>query len=45
MGEGEETIVELADYIMKNNRPDDIKGIVYRDSSDGRIKTTEKRAR
>ncbi len=44
MGEGEETIVELADYIMKNNRPlDDIKGIVYRDSSDGRIKTTEKR--
>ncbi len=44
MGEGEETIVELADHKTKNNQNiDDIKGIVYRDSSDGKLKTTEKR--
>jgi anaerobic magnesium-protoporphyrin IX monomethyl ester cyclase len=44
MCEGEETIVELADHKTKNNQNiDDIKGIVYRDSSDGKLKTTEKR--
>jgi anaerobic magnesium-protoporphyrin IX monomethyl ester cyclase len=44
MGEGEETIVELADHAAKNNRDiEDIKGIVYRDSTNGKLKTTEKR--
>ena len=44
MGEGEETIVELTDYLNKNNQNiDDIKGIVYRDSNNGKLKTTEKR--
>ena len=44
MGEGEETIVELADNLTKNNQNiDDIKGIVYRDSNNGKLKTTEKR--
>ena len=44
MGEGEETIVELADHITKNNQNiDDIKGIVYRDTNNGKLKTTEKR--
>ena len=43
MGEGEETIVELADYMTKNNQDiNDIKGIVYRDSN-GKLKTTKKR--
>ena len=44
MGEGEETIVELADHAIKNN-PDinDIRGIVYRDPTNGKLKTTEKR--
>jgi anaerobic magnesium-protoporphyrin IX monomethyl ester cyclase len=44
MGEGEETIVELADLSTQNNQNiNDIKGIVYRDSSSGKLKTTEKR--
>ena len=45
MGEGEETMVELTDHSIKNNQNiADIKGIVYRDSSSGKLKTTEKRS-
>ena len=45
MGEGEETIVDLADHSTLNNQNiADIKGIVYRDSenknTDNRKKTT-----
>ena len=44
MGEGEETIVELADHATKNYHDiNDIKGIVYRDSTNGKLKTTERR--
>jgi anaerobic magnesium-protoporphyrin IX monomethyl ester cyclase len=44
MGEGEETIVELAEYATLNNQNlNDVKGIVYRDSDKNKILTTEKR--
>ena len=38
MGEGEGTIIDLADHVTKNNRDiDDIKGIVYRNSTSGKL--------
>ena len=44
MGEGEETIVELADHSTENiGNIENIKGIVYRDSNSEKLKTTEQR--
>jgi len=43
IGEGEQTIIELADAIQHGKKVDQIKGIIYRDSS-GKIVKTDKRS-
>jgi len=44
IGEGEETMVDLADHATQNIEDiNDVNGIVYRDLKDGNLRTTEKR--
>ena len=44
IGEGEETMVDLADHATQNIEDiNDVNGIVYRDLNDGNLRTTEKR--
>ncbi|MDD1775207.1 MAG: B12-binding domain-containing radical SAM protein [Methanobacterium sp.] len=44
IGEGEETMVDLANHSTKNSQNlDEVKGIVYRDLKSGNIKTTPER--
>ncbi|MDD3985155.1 MAG: radical SAM protein [Methanobacterium sp.] len=44
MGEGEETIVDLANHSTgSSNDLEDVRGIVYRDLRNGNLKTTQKR--
>jgi anaerobic magnesium-protoporphyrin IX monomethyl ester cyclase len=44
MGEGEETMVDLANHSTESSHNlDEVKGIVYRDLKNGNLKTTQKR--
>ena len=44
IGEGEETMVDLTNLTTQNHENiDDVKGIVYRDLKDGKLKTTQNR--